>query len=57
MMLVPTPIVCFRCHADEHEGEDSRIVSPDCEICHILLAWDETDRNGLPGISEEAILR
>jgi len=32
---------CFRCHSDEHESEDGRVISQDCETCHTLLAYEE----------------
>lgn len=52
-----SPVGCFRCHADEHESEDGRTVSQDCEQCHNLLAWDETDWEGLPGLDRAALLQ
>jgi hypothetical protein len=32
---------CFRCHNDEHESEDGRVISQDCDTCHSLLAMEE----------------
>ncbi len=32
---------CFRCHDDEHQSEDGRVISGDCDLCHVVLAEDE----------------
>ncbi|HHN73637.1 MAG TPA: cytochrome C [Acidobacteria bacterium] len=34
---------CFRCHDDEHTAEDGRTISGDCDLCHVILAEDETN--------------
>ena len=34
---------CFRCHDDEHESSDGRVLSQDCETCHSILAMEEED--------------
>lgn len=38
---------CFRCHDDDHESEDGRYISQDCDACHTIIAERE-DRVGLP---------
>ncbi|MDA3862168.1 MAG: NapC/NirT family cytochrome c [Melioribacteraceae bacterium] len=27
---------CFRCHDDEHVSEDGKVISRDCNICHLI---------------------
>ena len=34
---------CFRCHDEEHSTEDGNTISQDCDNCHSLLAWEESD--------------
>ena len=34
---------CFRCHDDMHESADGKVISADCNTCHILLAIEEPD--------------
>lgn len=29
---------CFRCHNDKHQSEEQRIISKDCNLCHIINA-------------------
>jgi len=29
---------CFRCHNGNHESEDGKVISRDCNLCHIILA-------------------
>lgn len=29
---------CFRCHNGNHESEDSKTISRDCNVCHTILA-------------------
>ena len=29
---------CFRCHNDEHESEDGKVISKDCNLCHTISA-------------------
>ncbi len=36
-------IGCFRCHDDMHESADGKVISADCNTCHILLAIEEPD--------------
>jgi len=48
---------CFRCHDDEHESESGETIGQDCEKCHALLAWEESDWEGLPGVGATAFLR
>ena len=33
---------CFRCHDDEHATEDGEELSQDCELCHVLMAEEES---------------
>ena len=42
---------CFRCHSDEHESEDGRVISQDCDTCHSLLAYEEKDPEILSQLS------
>ena len=34
---------CFRCHDEVLQTADGKAVGQDCEACHKVLAWDETD--------------
>jgi nitrate/TMAO reductase-like tetraheme cytochrome c subunit len=34
---------CFRCHDDKLQDAAEKPVGQDCEACHKVLAWDETD--------------
>ncbi len=34
---------CFRCHDGEHRSPDGRVISNDCELCHLVLADGEKD--------------
>ena len=38
---------CFRCHDEEHVSEDGKVISQDCDACHVLLAERE-DIDSLP---------
>jgi hypothetical protein len=38
---------CFRCHDEEHVSENGRVISQDCDACHVLLAERE-DIDALP---------
>jgi len=29
---------CFRCHNGQHESEDGKVISRDCNLCHTILA-------------------
>lgn len=29
---------CYRCHNDRHKSEDNKIISRDCNLCHLILA-------------------
>jgi hypothetical protein len=33
---------CFRCHNDEHTTKDGKTISMDCELCHGMLAEEES---------------
>jgi hypothetical protein len=33
---------CFRCHNGNHESEDGRIISRDCNLCHSIIAQGDT---------------
>ena len=46
---------CFRCHDDEHESESGDWIRQDCDLCHNLLAYDETNWAGLPGVSTQEL--
>jgi len=41
---------CFRCHDDELEADTGATITQDCDLCHNLLAHEETDWEGLPGV-------
>jgi len=47
---------CFRCHNDELEAADGRYIEQDCEKCHNLLAYRESDWTGLGGVDMEVFL-
>jgi hypothetical protein len=32
---------CFRCHGKLQENRTGRVVSSDCNLCHVILAEDE----------------
>ncbi len=34
---------CFRCHNGNHQSEDGRIISRDCNLCHTILAQGGPD--------------
>jgi hypothetical protein len=34
---------CFRCHDDKLVDANEKSIGQDCEACHKVLAWDETD--------------
>jgi len=34
---------CFRCHDGNHQAQDGRVITQDCNACHNLLAMDEPD--------------
>lgn len=46
---------CFRCHDDELENEAGDTITQDCDLCHNLLAYDETDWEGIPGVSPKEL--
>jgi hypothetical protein len=39
---------CFRCHNDQHQSEDGRVISMDCNLCHTIV------RQGPPGLEQLA---
>lgn len=34
---------CFRCHNGNHESEDGKVISRDCNLCHTILAQGSAD--------------
>ena len=34
---------CFRCHNGQHESEDGKVISRDCNLCHTILAQGTMD--------------
>jgi hypothetical protein len=34
---------CFRCHNGQHESEEGRVISRDCNLCHAMLAQGPPD--------------
>lgn len=32
---------CFRCHDDRHRSTEGRVISQDCELCHLILVHEE----------------
>jgi hypothetical protein len=34
---------CFRCHNGNHESDDGRVISRDCDLCHTILAQGTTE--------------
>jgi hypothetical protein len=34
---------CFRCHDDSMQDDSGKAIGQDCEVCHKVLAWDETN--------------
>ncbi len=46
---------CFRCHDDEHESEDGRVISQDCDSCHLLLTEEEADPDSWPEFLSELV--
>jgi len=34
---------CFRCHNGQHESEDGKVISRDCNLCHTILAQGTRD--------------
>lgn len=43
---------CFRCHNGDHESEDGRIISRDCNLCHSILAQGDHDNYETTSIDE-----
>ena len=39
---------CFRCHDDNHQSEDGKVISKDCNICHTIVL------QGKPGAEQMA---
>ncbi|MDP4193180.1 MAG: cytochrome c3 family protein, partial [Bacteroidota bacterium] len=33
---------CFRCHDDKHVSDDGKVISKDCNLCHIINAQGTT---------------
>lgn len=46
---------CFRCHDDEIEAENGDVISQDCDLCHNLIAYEEPNWKGLPGVSTQEL--
>ncbi|GAB4302094.1 MAG: NapC/NirT family cytochrome c [Desulfuromonadia bacterium] len=38
---------CFRCHDDRHKSANGRVISKDCDLCHVVLS--QTQENIPPG--------
>lgn len=43
---------CFRCHDDSLETKDGRVISMDCDTCHIILAEEEPNPEILETLRE-----
>jgi hypothetical protein len=44
---------CFRCHDGKHVSEDGKVLSRDCNVCHVILAQQfqsDTARVSLKGV-------
>ena len=44
---------CFRCHDGKHVSDDGRVLSRDCNVCHVILAQQfsrDTARVSLKGV-------
>jgi nitrate/TMAO reductase-like tetraheme cytochrome c subunit len=44
---------CFRCHDEAHVAEGGRTISQDCNLCHSLLAQDESEPEILKKLYEQ----
>lgn len=45
---------CFRCHKGEHVSEEGKVISHDCDSCHVILAENEPQPDVLRILKEEA---
>lgn len=32
---------CFRCHDGQHKSPEGKVISKDCEVCHVILGQEE----------------
>ncbi len=48
---------CFRCHNGNHESEDGRMISRDCNLCHSILAQGDQENYESTGIDESLEFR
>ena len=46
-------IGCFRCHDDMHESPEGKVISGDCNTCHVILAEGEENPEILKVLSGE----
>jgi hypothetical protein len=44
---------CFRCHDGGHVSSDGRDITMDCEACHRMLAYEESDAEILERVAGE----
>jgi len=38
---------CFRCHDNNHVSEDGAVLSKDCNLCHVLLEHQVSEKKGV----------
>lgn len=43
---------CFRCHNGNHKSEDERVISRDCNLCHVILAQGTEENYTTASINE-----
>jgi len=43
---------CFRCHNGNHESDDSRIISRDCDLCHTILGQGTAENYAITSIDQ-----
>jgi hypothetical protein len=44
---------CFRCHDGEHKSAEGRVITPECDACHAVLAVNEENPAILKAITGE----
>lgn len=46
---------CFRCHKGEHVSADGKVISHDCNSCHVILAENQPSPDVLRILKKEAV--
>jgi hypothetical protein len=48
---------CFRCHNGNHQSEDGRIISRDCNLCHTILAQGTSENFETTSVDSSLVFR